>query len=64
MRTVYLIVIALALNLTGKRTAKQQPDNTQAYDLFLQGWAHYQRHTAGDSASAGRWEKSSLSATL
>jgi len=46
------IVAALALNLTGKRATKQQTSSSQAYDLFLQGWAHFQRHNAEDSAKA------------
>jgi adenylate cyclase len=46
------IVTALALNLTGERTSKKTTASTQAYDLFLQGWAHYQRHTAEDSSKA------------
>jgi len=45
------IVTALALNLTGDPASKPTT-SSKAYDLFLRGWAHYQRHTAGDSAKA------------
>ncbi len=45
------IVSALAVNLKGT-VAASRTTNTQAYDDFLKGWAHYQRHTASDSAQA------------
>jgi adenylate cyclase len=46
------IVTALALNLTGERSSRQQTSSAQAYDLFLRGWALYQRHNADDFAQA------------
>jgi TolB-like protein/ankyrin repeat protein/class 3 adenylate cyclase len=45
------IVKALAVNLkAGPATPKTA--NTQAYDAFLKGWAHYQRHTENDFVKA------------
>jgi TolB-like protein/ankyrin repeat protein len=46
------IVTALTINLTGSGTTKQPTTSTRAYDLFLQGWAHYQRHSENDSVKA------------
>jgi TolB-like protein/rhodanese-related sulfurtransferase len=49
------IVAALAVNLTADEHAKQarqEIDNPQAYDAFLQGWERYLRHTAEDYVKA------------
>ena len=45
------IVKALAVNLkAGPATPKTA--NTRAYDAFLKGWAHYQRHSESDFVKA------------
>ena len=49
------IVTALAAQLTPKeqvQVAKKETDSVEAYDAFLQGWAHFQRFTADDAAAA------------
>jgi TolB-like protein/ankyrin repeat protein/class 3 adenylate cyclase len=49
------IVTALAVTLTGQEQVKlvqSETSNPDAYDAFLQGWKHYQRHTVDDSAKA------------
>ncbi len=49
------IVAALAVNLTPREKAEQgraESDNTEAYDAFLRGWAHYRRSTPEDFAKA------------
>ncbi|MGB5708244.1 MAG: ankyrin repeat domain-containing protein [Arenicellales bacterium] len=42
------IVAALSLSLTDDQGTKDKATSAQAYDAFLKGWAHYQRHTGGD----------------
>ncbi len=49
------IVTALAITLTGQEQGnlvRTETSNPDAYDAFLQGWKHYQRHTVDDSAKA------------
>ena len=49
------IVSALAVNLTVDENARQgnkQTNNLEAYDAFLQGWAHYRQYTQKDFAKA------------
>jgi len=47
------IVSALETNLTpGETAASSKTVSTQAYDAFLKGWAHYQRHTLDDLTRA------------
>jgi adenylate cyclase len=49
------IVTALAVNLTADEDARQahkQTDNPEAYDAFLQGWAHYRQYTRKDFVKA------------
>ena len=46
------IVGALALNLTQGETSGSRTVSSQAYDAFLKGWAHYQRHTADELTQA------------
>ena len=53
------IVNALALNLQGKVVNPSTVD-TQAYDDFLKGWAHYQRHTAEDMSQAITYFKTAI----
>ena len=50
-RVVEQIVKALAVNLK-RGPATPKTVNTQAYDDFLKGWAHYQRHTENDFVKA------------
>ena len=49
------IVAALAVSMTDEEQAqrsRQDTDNADAYDAFLQGWAHYQLRTPEDLAKA------------
>jgi TolB-like protein/Flp pilus assembly protein TadD len=49
------IVAALAVTLGAgekERVVKKETDNIAAYDAFLKGWGHYQRHTPEDYAKA------------
>ena len=49
------IVTALAVNLTVDETARQaqqQTDNPEAYDAFLQGWAHFRQFNRREFAKA------------
>jgi len=47
------IVSALESNLiTGETAASSKTVGTRAYDAFLKGWAHYQRHTLDDLIKA------------
>ncbi len=47
------IASALQLNLTQRETAvTTKTINPKAYDAFLKGWAHYQRHTSNDLTKA------------
>jgi TolB-like protein/rhodanese-related sulfurtransferase len=54
-RVTEKIVAALAVTLTAEEAAQhvdQKTSNPQAYDAFLQGWAHYQLHTPASLAEA------------
>ncbi len=49
------IVNALAVNLTAEEKGQPSPHagvNTEAYDAFLQGWAHYRLQTPDNMAAA------------
>ena len=47
------IVSALESNLApGETAASSKTVSTRAYDAFLKGWAHYQRHTLDDLTKA------------
>lgn len=47
------IVSALESNLAlGESAASSKTVSTRAYDAFLKGWAHYQRHTLDDLTKA------------
>jgi len=49
------IVTALEITLTGQEKGdlvQIETKNTQAYDLFLQGWEHYRKSTPDDYAKA------------
>ena len=49
------IVAALAVSMTDEeqvQRSRQDTDNADAYDAFLQGWAHYQLRTPEDLAKA------------
>jgi ankyrin repeat protein len=49
------IVSALSITLVGQEDgnlARTKTINPDAYNAFLQGWEHYQRHNADDSAKA------------
>ena len=57
------IVAALAVKLTAdeeKHVAFKGTDNIQAYDAFLQGWAHYVRMTPDDFAKAIRYFETAI----
>jgi TolB-like protein/class 3 adenylate cyclase len=57
------IVAALALNLTeGEARLRSQKETNvpEAYDAFLQGWAHYIRRTPADYADAAKHFKRAI----
>ncbi len=52
------IVEALAVNLTEREqqlAARKDTNSPEAFDAFLQGWAHFQRFTPADAAAAVRY---------
>jgi len=57
------IVAALAVKLTAdeeKQVIHKGTDNVQAYDAFLQGWAHYVRMTPDDFTKAVRYFETAI----
>jgi adenylate cyclase len=51
------------LKLTGgeqKQVTRKETDNIAAYDAFLKGWGHYQRHTPKDWAKAVSYFKKAI----
>ena len=54
-RITHKIVSALEVKLTAgeeKQVARKETDSTEAYETFLQGWAHYWRDTREDLIQA------------
>ncbi|HUE46855.1 MAG TPA: tetratricopeptide repeat protein [Aestuariivirgaceae bacterium] len=57
------IVSALAVSLTGAEEVGHTEGgttNSDAYDAFLRGWAHFRRHTPDDFAEAVKYLKTAI----